>query len=134
MVRSWVAAATVAAFALGACSDDDSPTPADADAAQDQASDDPGSDDGIGDLAGSVSDDLLLVPRAYLQGEWCDSDGNTWSIDGDIVRGGEGGGSAELPIDLVFINTPDRTLVAQTDDEFVVADRGDETTFTRGGC
>lgn len=88
------------------------------------------------EIEGAVGDDDLLVPRQYLQGEWCDSDGNSWSIEGDTARFVEsgGGGTAELPVDLAFIDSPDVSLVSQTDDQFVVGSGGDEVTFARGSC
>ena len=132
--RLWVALAVAGGLVLGACGgDDDDP------AAAEPVSDDGGSaDESSGDgpeIAGSVGDDDLLVPRDYLQGVWCDSDGQTWTIDGDTARFGDGaGGVGELPVDILFLDGLDESLVSQTDDEFVVAFSGDEVTFTRGGC
>ena len=101
-------------------------------------SDNSGSASGIGDgveIAGSAGDADLLVPRDYLQGEWCDSDNQTWTIDGDTARLEDAsGGVAELPVDLAFIDGPEERLVSQTDDEFVVESAGDEITFRRGAC
>ncbi len=75
------------------------------------------------------------MPRDYLQGEWCDSDGQTWVIEGGIVSFDDTTGSVgELPVDLVFIDNLDVDLISQSDDEFVIGGAGDETTFTRGGC
>ena len=86
-------------------------------------------------VAGSVGDDLLLVPRAYLQGQWCDSDGQSWTIDGDTARIEDtSGGVAVLPIDLAFIDNLDVDLISQTDNEFVIGSMGNQTTFTRGSC
>lgn len=123
-------AAAVAAMVLVACGGDDgaaSPTTADGAPVL-------GSGDGPA-IAGSVGDENLLVPRDYLQGEWCDTDGQTWTIDGDTARLEDGsGGAGELPVDLAFIKRPGDTLVSQTDDSFVVESDGAETTFQRGRC
>ena len=83
---------------------------------------------------GSLDDDLL-VPRASLQGVWCASDGDTWTIEGDTASVDDGaGGTASLPLDLVFIDGSDQSLLSQTDDSFVTQLAGEEITFTRGSC
>ena len=103
------------------------PAPSPATAATDDAS-------GGLDIAGSVGDSDLLVPRDYLQGEWCSSDGQSVTVNGDTVQLEEGGGVMEAPVDLMFLDGPGGGLVSQTDDEFVVESGGVETTFTRGSC
>ncbi len=87
------------------------------------------------DIAGSVDDADLFVSRDYLQGEWCNSDGQTLTITGDTIRmEDQSGGVGEFPVDLVFVDGPGAALVSQTDDEFVIESEGAETTFTRGRC
>jgi hypothetical protein len=131
--------AVVLAFAVGACGgDDDGAEPAPSETASNADSTGSGDtpvDDG-GGIEGSPADDDLLVPREYLQGEWCDSDGQSWFIEGDTARleDSGSGGTAELPLDLVFIDGLDVELVSQTDDEFVFGSAEDEVTFTRGRC
>jgi hypothetical protein len=134
-ITSGVLALGVVAMVLVACGGDDgdaSPTSAVV------RSDTSGSGDGSGEgfeIAGSAGDDDLLVPRDYLQGEWCDSDGQTWTIDGDTVRLEDAsGGAGDFPVDIAFIDGPEETLISQTDDEFVVEYAGDEITFSRGSC
>ncbi len=135
---SWVVFAIALGLMVGACGGDDDPGPAVSEAATEgdsTVSDDPAPDDG-GEIAGSVTDDDLLMPRQYLQGEWCDSIGNSWIIEGDIARFEESasGGVGEFPVDVLFIDNPDSSLVSQTDDEFVIETRGEEVTYVRGSC
>lgn len=122
------------ALVVGACgSDDDEPT-ADGSVTSDQDPSGDSSDDGA-DIAGSADDADLLVPRDYLQGAWCDSDGQSWTIEGDAARFVDAsGGTAEFPVDIVFIDGPDESLVSQSDDEFVIMSLGEEITFSRGAC
>ena len=124
----------VAALLLGACGgDDDDPSDTPAPASDDSGSD--GSDDDGSQIEGTVADDLLIVPRDYLQGEWCDSDGSSWTIEGDVALLQDGSdGVGEFPVDILFINSPDVELISQTADEFTFASRVEEVTFTRGGC
>ncbi len=128
----WVVVVMVFGLALGACGDDSDPSPT---AGDSTGSGDATSDEGDG-TEGSAAEDDLLVPRQYLQGEWCDSDGQSWSIEGSTARFGVPGSEAtgELPVDLAFINSLDVELVSQTDDEFVFTSGGEEVTFTRGSC
>lgn len=129
-----VALAIVGGLVLGACGGGDDEPAASETVSDDQSPSDEPADDGP-EIAGSVGDADLLVSRDYLQGEWCDSDGQTWTIDGDTARLEDAsGGVGELPVDLVFIDGPEETLVSQTDDEFVVIIAGDEVTFSRGSC
>lgn len=96
-----------------------------------------------GDATGSESSDAssndvddvgLLVPLDYLQGEWCDHDGTTWTIEGEIAQLDDGsGGTGEMPVNVLFINVPG-ALVSQGDDQFVFMSAGEEVTFTRGAC
>lgn len=125
-VRSFVIALGFATIALVACGGDGDSSPTSAVA--DQAGEGPA-------IAGSVGDDLLLVPRDYLQGVWCDSDGQTWTIEGDTARFDDGsGGVGEFPVDLAFIARQEDSLVSQTDDEFVIRTAFDEVTYQRGNC
>lgn len=124
LTRSWIAFVLAGGLLLAACGGDDA-----------DASPPGNTGDGSPQIEGSVSDDDLLVPRAYLQGEWCDSDGDMWTIEGDTAKLEDGsGGMAELPVDLVFIDDLDADLVSQTDNEFVISSGGDEISFTRGSC
>lgn len=138
----WLAVVAVLVLAAGACGDDSSdvvPTDAagDSDPSEgdsgdgDSSSDDSGEDD---DLAGALGDSELFVSREYLQGEWCDDEGNSYSIDGDIAVIEDGsGGVAEFPIDLLFIRLPGID-VDQSDNEFSLSDGESSQTFTRGSC
>ncbi len=128
---SGVLAGGVLAVVLVACGGDDGGASPSADVVR---SDPTTSGAGL-EIGGSASDADLLVPRSYLQGEWCDSDGQTWTIDGDTARLEDAsGGTGEFPLDIVFIDGPEETLVSQTDDEFVVESAGDEISFSRGSC
>lgn len=123
----------IAAIGLVACGGDDVSTTSSVDR-DGTAIAGQGSDDG-GGFAGTADDSDLLVARSYLQGEWCDSDGGMWTIEGDMARYEDGsGGVAEIPVDIAFIDGLDESLVSQTDDEFVVGSEFGEMTFTRGGC
>lgn len=120
---------------VGACGGDDDDDAGGAARAETAADDGAGDDGGLPDIAGSLSDDQLLVPRAYLQGVWCDSAGQTLTVEGDMARLEDGsGGVAEFPVDLVFNAGPGVSVASQTDDAFVVVSDGEETTFTRGAC
>lgn len=125
VVRPTTLLAVGGVLALGACGgDDDEPAASGADATTPS-------------IAGALDDSDLLLPRDYLQGEWCDSEGKIWSIEGDFARSEDprtGGVAEGLPIDIVFIDAVDRTLVSQSDDEFVIGDGTSELTFTRGPC
>ena len=129
----WFAVAVIG-LAVASCGGDDADTSPTSAVANEADAGDSGGSAGL-DIAGSVDDSLLLVPRDYLQGEWCASDGETWTIEGDTARFEDtAGGVAELPVDLAFIDNLDVELVSQSDDEFVIAGFGSETTFTRGAC
>ncbi len=124
-------AVAVVAVAVVACGGDDGDTSPASTVAGEAGS----GANGELDVAGSVDDTNLLVPRDYLQGEWCDSDGQTWSIEGDIARVEDtSGGVGEVPVDLAFIDSLDIELLSRSDNEFVLGGSGEETTFTRGGC
>jgi hypothetical protein len=124
-------AVVVVAVAVVGCGGDDDASPTSTVAGEAGS----GGNGGL-DIAGSVDDTNLLVPRGYLQGEWCDSDGQTWKIEGDIARVEDtSGGVGEVPVDLAFIDNLDIDLVSQSDSEFVIGGGGGEnTTFTRGSC
>ena len=136
-----LAIAVAFGFALGACGDDDGAAPASGDSPGDVTDDTGGDttgdttpDDDTG-IEGSASDGDLLVPRDYLQGEWCDSEGDNWSIEGDTATLDDGsGGTAEFPIDILFIDGADVDLISQTDDQFVFGSEFEQVTFTRGNC
>lgn len=126
------------ALALGACGGaepaSDSNSAADTGSSADTVSSDAPTGNGP-DVEGSVDDDDLLVPRDYLQGVWCDSDGSTWTIDGDTAQFEDtSGGKGEFPVDLVFVDNLDGGLISQTDAEFVIGNADDQMTFTRGSC
>ena len=123
----------VVALALGlaACSDDgdsDSAAPSDQ---SDSSSAGPVDGD-------SMSEDTngLVVPLDYLQGEWCNSDGEAWVIDGQTARFGETHDElfGELPVAAALAAGSERSLVSQTNDEFVLDLQTREVTFTRGRC
>jgi hypothetical protein len=121
--RFLLVVVAAAVLVLGACGDDDEP------ASNESVPD-------VVDDQGPAIDEVdLVVPREYLQGEWCDSDGQGWSIEGSTARFDDGaGGAGEIPIDLLFIDDVENELVSQTDDEFVAILAGDEITFVRGSC
>jgi len=122
-----------AVLVLGACGENDELVSSESgrDVVDDRAS----SDEQLGDQGPVVGEVDLVVPLDYLQGEWCDSDGQDWSIDGRIAQFEDGaGGAGEVPIDLVFIDDVENELVSQTDDGFVAILAGDEITFVRGSC
>jgi hypothetical protein len=139
MTRRWrilIGLATLAAallLATGCSSDDDDAAddaPADIDTPTGADASDLGDD--LGELAADAD---LVVPRDYLQGEWCDSDGQSWVIEGDNARWKDAtGGSAEVPIGIVFGDGVGIELRSQTDDAFTFGAGGDEVTFTRGSC
>lgn len=84
--------------------------------------------------AGDVSD--LVVPLDYLQGEWCNSDGEAWVFEGETARFGENHDEllGELPVGVALAAGSERVLILQSDDEFVVDLQTRELTFTRGRC
>lgn len=111
--------AVVLVLALGACGDDGNTMPT----------------GDVGGIEGSVSDDDLLVSRDYLQGEWCEGDDKHWTIEGDIAHFDDGSGAtAEVPIDILFIDGVGVDLISQTDDMFVFGSATEQATFTRGSC
>ncbi len=127
--------ALAAMLALGACSSDDDDEPAADDSAASEESSSDETDDVIGDLSSDVSDSDLIVPRDYLQGMWCDSDGENWTIEGETARlETQDGGVGEFPLGILFLDTVDVDLISQSDDEFVFGAAGEEVTFTRGAC
>lgn len=136
-VRLRAALCAVAALGVVSCSSDDDDLGVDPDEAPAAPSDDASSgegDDGIA-IEGSVGDDLLLVPRAYLQGEWCANDGGNWTIDGDTATlTEESGAIAEFPVDILFIAAPGTELLSQSDDQFSIGTEIEQVTFTRGSC
>jgi hypothetical protein len=90
---------------------------------------------GGGQIAGSVGDDDLLVPREYLQGVWCDDEGTTFEVDGDTaVMIDATGGRGELPVDVLFLASGGNELISRADDAFVISVAGDELMFVRGAC
>lgn len=99
--------------------------PADGDAANAE-------DDAL--AAGDTSE--LVVPLDYLQGEWCNSDGEAWVFDGETARFGESHDEliGEVPVALALGAGSERLLISQSDDEFVVDLQSRELTFTRGRC
>ncbi|MEZ4501719.1 MAG: hypothetical protein R3C39_03770 [Dehalococcoidia bacterium] len=131
LLRPWVALALVGLLFLGACGGDD----AESDASEEDSTSTAASATPADSISGSASDSDLVVPRDYLQGEWCDSEGQSWTIEGDTARFEDGsGGVGEFPVDIVFIKGIGVDLIAQTDSEFTFGGGGDEVTFTRGGC
>ena len=131
--RRTGALALVATMCLVACSSDDDGSSDEA-PAQPEVSDDGAGDDGddavpAGDTSG------LVVPLEYLQGEWCNSDGEAWVIEGETARFGENHDElvGELPVAGAFAGGPG-ILISQSDDEFVIDVRTREVTFTRGRC
>ena len=86
------------------------------------------------DLADITEDVDLILPRDYLEGEWCTSDGETWVFDDDTVRIDDGaGGSAEFPVATLLAAGSGIEVVSQADDNFVLA-VPDEVTYSRGSC
>ena len=99
-------------FMLLACGSDDSSdgdTSSNADGAVEEADSssdetesadeaaDTSSDDSDDDADADASEDVsgggnLLVPLDYLQGVWCDHEGTTWTIDGEMVTLDDGSG------------------------------------------
>lgn len=133
--RSGVFIVGFVAMALVACGGDGGGTEPGSAVAQNEPNSGGTVSDGGLDIAGSVDDSDLVVPRDYLQGEWCSSDGQTLTITGDMVRmEDQSGGVGEFPVDLAFVDGPGTVLVSQTDVEFVVEFEGAETTFSRGRC
>ena len=130
--RIWIVAVVAGGLVLGACGDDSEPDESGS-AGDDISSDDAGGD--AGDIAGSVDDSDLIVPRDYLQGVWCDSDGEMWTIEGDIAELDDGaGGTGSFPLDVLFLDGPEEVLVSQSDDEFTIDFGDQQITFTRGSC
>lgn len=124
-------AALVVFTLLGAaCSSDDGANNSD-------EAPDVGSDGGAGDqtdLADITEDVDLILPREYLVGEWCNSDGETWVFDESTVRIDDGaGGSAEFPLATLLAESSGIEVVSQADDNFVLA-VPDDITYTRGSC
>ena len=124
---------------VGACGGDDAATDdgapagsADVTSAQETETED-GADDGT--VNGGDSSELV-VPLDYLQGEWCNSDGEAWVFEGEIARFGENHDEliGELPVALALAAGSERLLISQSDDEFVVDLQSRELTFTRGRC
>ena len=78
----------------------------------------------------------LVVPLDYLQGEWCNSDGEAWVFEGETARFGESHDElfGELPVALALAAGSERVLISQSDDRFVVDLQTRELTFTRGRC
>ena len=137
--RRPLVVALVASFALvlGACGGDDdtegtSATEDDSATVPAEPSDTSGDDGGL--AAGDSSD--LVVPLDYLQGEWCNTDGEAWLFEGETARFGETHDAlvGELPVTLALAAGSERVLVSQTADEFVLDLQIREVTFTRGRC
>lgn len=135
-----VAAVVGLVAAAGGCDDDDA-TPTSATGSAETSSGDSESGSVATDVVvadGAVGDEGLLVGRDYLQGEWCDSEGQHWTIDGDTARAEDpaGGGAAEFPVEIRFADGPDIDLVSQSDDQFVLGAPGSDATITfrRGAC
>ena len=110
----------VIALAFAACSDDLGSAPTEAPV----------------DPPPSGDDSDLVVPLDYLQGEWCNSDGEAWLFEGDTARFGESHEDlvGQMPIAGLMAAGSQRVLVSQTDDEFVLDLDSRQLTFTRGGC
>ena len=135
-VRLRAALCVVIALGVVSCSSDDDDLSVDPGASDSESEDasGAGTDDELV-VEGSVGDDLLLVPRAYLQGEWCADDGGNWTVDGDTATlTEESGAIAEFPVDILFIAAPGTELVSQTDDQFTIGSEIEQITFTRGRC
>ena len=84
-----------------------------------------------------VGDDSdLVVPLEYLQGEWCNTDGEAWLFEGDTARFGENHDElfGELPVAVALSAGPERVVISQSDNEFVLDLQTREVTFTRGRC
>lgn len=137
--RLLIGLATLAAallLATGCSSDDDDAAddrPAGIDTPTGADATDPG--DVLNELLNEPPADAdLVVPRDYLQGEWCDSDGESWVIEGDTaLRTDASGGSLEISIGRVFVDRVGE-LRSQTDDAFTFGAGDEERTFTRGSC
>ncbi len=126
------------AVGLAACSDDGGSAPAapaDTSATSDQSatSTEAPSDNNV-PAVGDNSD--LVVPLDYLQGEWCNSDGEAWVFEGETARFGESHDNlfGELPVTAALAAGSERVLVSQVDDEFVLDLQTRQVTFTRGRC
>ena len=138
MTRRWRsrlgAAALVVCTLLGAaCSGDDGANDSDepADAATEGDAGDTTDTTDLADITGDVD---LILPRDYLEGEWCTSDGETWVFDDSTVRIDDGaGGSAEFPLATLLADGSGIEVVSQADDNFVLAIPG-EVTYSRGSC
>lgn len=129
----WPAVVAALALSITACGGDDDTVEPAADAEAGSSADD-GSDAG-GDIAGSLDDGDLVVPRDYLQGDWCDGEGQDWSITGDIATLTDAsGGTGEFPLEILFATGVGVELISQSDDRFVFGGGGDEVTFVRGAC
>ena len=121
------------------CGDDDSSDAsetANGAVVDDSTSDAPDASDVSGDDAAvdAGGGGGLIVPLDYLQGEWCDHEGTTWSIDGETAQLDDGsGGVGEMPINVLFVDVPG-ALISQDADSFVFMSGPDEVTFTRGAC
>lgn len=126
---------------LGACGGDDA---ADDTAGDDAAVPADSSDTSVEPSdAAADGDDLpagdpsgLVVPLDYLQGEWCNTDGEAWVFEGETARFGETHDAlvGELPVTLALAAGSERVMVSQSDDEFVLDLQVREVTFTRGRC
>ena len=101
-----------AAVVLGACGGDDDGASDDPDVSSDASG---ATTDGDELPAGDPSD--LVVPLDYLQGEWCNTDGEAWVFDGETARFGESHDAlvGELPVSLALAAGSERVLISQTD-------------------
>lgn len=135
MTRQWrhrIGAAALVTFTLlgAACSSDDGANDSD-EAAEAGADGDTGDQTDLADITDDVD---LILPRDYLEGAWCNSDGETWVFDESTVRIDDGaGGSAEFPLATLLAEGSGIEVVSQADDNFVLA-VPDEITYTRGSC
>ena len=84
-LTSWLIAVAISGMAVVACEGDDGDTSPTSALSGDADARGSGGSGGL-EIAGSVDDANLLVAREYLQGVWCDSDGQTWTIEGDTAR------------------------------------------------
>ncbi|MEZ5166672.1 MAG: hypothetical protein R2695_09320 [Acidimicrobiales bacterium] len=117
--RRWLGV-TIVAFALvvAGCGGDDgdsssggsvesNTTAGETDGSSDQPDTTTGDE---GENAFSVGDDSdLIVPLDYLQGEWCNSDGEAWVVEGETARFGASHDelSGEVPVSVAFVDSPE---------------------------